>query len=262
MMPMPNFLIIGAGRTGTSSLTKYLGQHPEVFISPIKEPRFFVFVGQERSAINHPFPDDLITDIEKYVELFDGVTTERAIGEASTEYLTRPGTWERIKSFVPDVRLIIGLRNPADRIFSYYSFSVREGLEPETDFAIALARDRERRPTSKRGYDRLSRYAPFLRPFFAHFPRQNIHTYLFEDLVLDPGSVVREISAFLGVSTDFEPDTSTVYNSGRVAGTASEDLLFDPDLRTELLRHAVEDIEETQSLTGLDLGSWLGACSE
>ncbi len=228
-----------------------------MFISPIKEPRFFVFVGQEKSAIDHPFPEDLITDIDRYLELFEGVTTEKAIGEASTEYLTRPGTWERIKQFVPDVRIIVGLRNPADRIFSYFLFSVREGLEPETDLAIALARDRERQPGSKRGYDRLSRYAPFLRPYFQSFPRQNIHTYLFEDLARDPGSVIRSISEFLGISTEFEPDTSVVYNAGRTDGSASEDLQFDLSLRRELLHAAVEDIRETEALTGRDLGVWL-----
>lgn len=254
---MPNFLIIGAGRTGTSSLTKYLDQHPEVYISPIKEPRFFVFVGQERSAIDHPFPEDLITDIDGYLELFEGVTTEKAIGEASTEYLTRPGTWERIKQFVPDVRIIVGLRNPADRIFSYFLFSVREGLEPETDFATALVRDRERPPSSKRGYDRLSRYAPFLRHYCESFPPENIHTYVFEDLVRDPRSVIRSIAGFLEISTDFEPDTSVVYNAGRPDGSASQDLQFEPGLRRELLHAAAEDIRETGALTGRDLSSWL-----
>lgn len=256
-MPMPNFLIIGAGRTGTSSLTMYLTQHAEVYISPIKEPRFFVFVGQDRKTIDHPFPGDLISNIEAYRALFDGVTTEKAIGEASTEYLTRPGTWRRIKHFVPEARIIVGLRNPADRLFSYFMFSVREGLEPETDFAIALARDQERKPPQKRGYSRLGRYAPFLRPYFSCFPRQNIHTYLFEDLVQDPVSVVREICAFLDISTDFEPDTSTVYNPGRATGSASEDLFFDQRLRDEMLQAALEDISETQALTGRDLSSWL-----
>lgn len=65
---------------------------------------------------------------------------------------------------MPNFLIIVGLRNPADRLFSYFMFSVREGLEPETDFAMALARDQERQPPQKRGYSRLGRYAPFLTP--------------------------------------------------------------------------------------------------
>lgn len=254
---MPNFLIIGAGRTGTSSLTMYLGQHPEIFLSPVKEPRFFVFVGRDPASIDHPFPEDLITDRRRYEALFEGVTTERAIGEASTEYLTRPGTWSRIRSWIPDVRIIVGLRNPVDRLFSYFLFSVREGLEPERDFARALELDRTRPPETKRAYDRLSRYAPFLRPYYDNFPQSNIFPYLFEDLTRDPASVVEAIAGFLGVSTAFQPDTSTVYNAGQPAGSSSETIRLDPTLRQALLRKTESDIRDTETLTGLDLGSWL-----
>src|SRR5215218_4707583 len=123
-MTMPNFLIIGAGKSGTTSLYHYLGQHPEVFMSPMKEPKFFCFEG-ERPNFRGPGDDEeinrkCVTTIDAYRALFDGVACEKAVGEASSMYLYYPKAPERIDHHVAGVRLIAVLRNPVDRAYSSY----------------------------------------------------------------------------------------------------------------------------------------------
>ncbi len=85
-MPLPNFLIIGAAKSGTNAMYNYLRQHPQIFMSPVKEPRFFAFEG-ETPHFSGPqgarFSSDIVTTIDDYLKLFMAVTNQIAIGEAS-----------------------------------------------------------------------------------------------------------------------------------------------------------------------------------
>ena len=89
-MTMPNFLIIGAAKSATTSLYVYLSQHPEIYMSPIKEPRFFAFEDEELNFCgpkDHWETNTTITRLEDYRALFDDVSHEKAIAEASPPYL-------------------------------------------------------------------------------------------------------------------------------------------------------------------------------
>ena len=101
-MTLPNFLIIGAAKSGTSSLYMYLKQHPEIFMSTVKEPHFFSFDNESKMTKGPGDPiHEAITDFNTYQALFDGVTDEKAIGEASTSYLYRPEAADRIHAIAP-----------------------------------------------------------------------------------------------------------------------------------------------------------------
>ena len=153
-MTMPNFLIVGAAKAGTSSLYYYLDQHPQVFMSSIKEPRFFapeLYTDYIKDPYRSGAKEHRSTpmSLEEYQSLFDAVTDEVAIGEASTEYLYVPKTPERIKQLIPDVRLIMVLRDPAERAFSAFCYQVRDGCEKLT-FEQALAAEETRMDEKKR----------------------------------------------------------------------------------------------------------------
>ncbi len=99
-MPLPNFIIIGSGMSGTTSLYHYLKQHSDIYMSPVKEPNFFGFDFENTVKV----PPELepayrlaVKTIDDYLALFEGVNHESAIGEASTQYLLFPGTAERIR---------------------------------------------------------------------------------------------------------------------------------------------------------------------
>src|SRR5262245_47722132 len=116
-MTLPNFLIIGANRSGTTSLHRYLGAHPQVFLPRIKEPHFFMVDGIE---IPPDRPDArtmarMVHTYDEYQALFDSAAGKDAIGEASTGYLCHPNAPLRIHARLPNVKLIAILRNPVER---------------------------------------------------------------------------------------------------------------------------------------------------
>src|SRR3954452_25059385 len=106
-MTLPNFLIIGAAKAGTTSLYEYLKQHPDVYMSPLKEPGYY---WSEAPALE----DAPIRTRADYERLFDGVTTEKALGEAAPRYRKSAPPAEGIAHALPPARLIVSLPNPAD----------------------------------------------------------------------------------------------------------------------------------------------------
>jgi hypothetical protein len=221
-MSLPDFLVIGAPRAGTTSLWHHLDSHPQVYMSPVKEPKFFAFEGEE-ADFRGPPPEDLsggtgapwaITDLEAYRALFGGVTDETAVGEASTLYLYyNEKTAERIRRRVPEAKLIAVLRDPAERAYSHFLFMRSHGREPLADFARALDAEEERvreRWWPAFHYTRAGFYHEQLSRYFELFGREQIRIYLYEDLKTDPSGVTRDVFRFLGVDDAFVPDGMSV----------------------------------------------------
>jgi hypothetical protein len=216
-MILPNFLIIGAAKSGTTSLHEYLGQHPQIYMSPLKETNFFAFDG-DRPNFGGPDADvfnrDCVYRMENYVRLFEGRTDEIAAGESSPRYLGAEGAASRIKRCIPDAKLIAILRNPADRAFSAFSMRKRDGWEPCATLDEAIA-DEPRRIEERWGsgiYLRHGFYAKLLQPYFEHFGRDQIRVYLYDDLVAAPDLLLENLFGFLGVDRRFRPITARKLN--------------------------------------------------
>lgn len=218
-MTMPNFLVIGAAKCGTTALYHYLVQHPEIYMSPHKEPMFFALAG-EKPDFRGPADARGInrcrfTDFDSYRELFRGVSGEKAVGEASTLYVYSPKAPERISRHVPDAKLIAVLRNPVDRAYSAFLFMLRDSREPLSNFERALAEE-ERRIAENWGpeyhYRRGGFYHSQLKRYYDRFEREQIKVYLYDELNSDPEGVVRDMFRFLDVDDAFEPDMSSRHN--------------------------------------------------
>ncbi len=225
-MTLPNFLVIGAGNAGTTSLYHYLDQHPEVYMSPVKEPKFFALEGDlpdyrgpgDQWVLTRSPANRAVIDLDGYEALFRGVRGEKAVGEASPVYLCDAGTPGRIKRYVPDAKLVAILRDPAERAYSAYMHQVRDGRET-LGFAEALDAEEWRirknwgpgwRYTSEGFYHRnLSRY-------YELFGHGQIWVCLYEDLKEDPAGLMGSIFRFLGVDDSFVPDTSRRHNPSGV----------------------------------------------
>lgn len=219
-MTMPNFLIIGAAKAGTTALYSYLNQHPQIYMSPQKEPHFFAFEGEEvnfggtagdREWLNRA----AITDFETYRKQFQAPSKQIAIGEASALYLYIPKAAERICHYIPDVKLIAILRNPVDRAYSAFLYQIRDALEPITDFAQAL-REEETRIQNNwvpiYYYQQMGFYYTQLKRYFDMFNREQIRVYLYEDFSTNPSSILQDIFRFLGVDDTFTPNMSVRHN--------------------------------------------------
>jgi hypothetical protein len=225
-MKLPNFLIIGTGKAGTTSLYHLLQQHPEIFMSPVKEPNFFAFEG-EPPCFRGP-GDDRTVNRESlvrwadYCALFAGVRGERALGEASTRYLEMPQTAARIRARLPAVRLVAILRNPVERAFASYLHHRRDGREPCVDFAEAL-RLEERRTREHWGFGQYLSggfYHRQLQPYWDLFPASQLRIYLYEDFVSDARALLRDLYRFLDVDDRFEVDLAVPHNVSGVPRSA------------------------------------------
>jgi hypothetical protein len=223
-MTLPNFLIIGAAKSGTSSLFSYLGQHPQIYTSPIKGPCFFAFEEGEKVKVFGPgdqatFDRHIVTERRVYEDLFDGIKDEKAFGEASVLYLYSPTAAARIKRAIPNAKLIALLRNPVDRAFSSYSHLRRDGRETLDDFGKGLLAEESRVNAHWQHlwhYTRLGFYHEQLTRYYEVFDPSQIAVYTLEEFRDQPLRVLRELFSFLGVDDRFVPDVSTRHN---VSGT-------------------------------------------
>ena len=195
-MALPNFFILGAGRSGTTSLSVLLRRHPDIFIPEIKEPSFFA---ESFQWIRSPV---------RYAEQYAGAD-EQLRGDASHIYIEDPTSAPTLKAFAPDARFVIVLRNPADRARALYSYMVEHGQEilPTLDKALA-AEDRrfhsERFRRTCAGsfwnymYFRSGLYAEQIERYFDLFPRERFFMTTLPDLINDPNGSVGAMLAFLG----------------------------------------------------------------
>jgi hypothetical protein len=217
-MTLPNFLIISPGKSGTTSLYHYLKQHPQIYMSPIKEPRFFALEGRDPASFQGPGDREMIgqtavTNLEDYQALFAGVSGEKAIGEATVTYLHDPEAASRIRHYVPEAKLIAVLRNPVERAYSAYLRKVLTGREP-LGFSEALELEEERIQNNWAPgwqYRRIGFYHAHLTRYYELFEPEQIRVYLYEDLKEDPLGTTQSIFRFLEVEDSFVPDTSVRY---------------------------------------------------
>jgi hypothetical protein len=228
---IPDFLIIGAGKSGTTSLDKYLKQHPQIFIPKVKEPNFF---GYENTKIEDLEADPAevrhyqgsVTKIDDYLNLFKDAKPDQLKGETSNTYMYHPDAPDRIKYYNPDIKLIAILRQPAGRLYSRYLHLARENKLPTPDFSDCLNKDTiwwRRNDLIKEGF-----YFKNLSPFFRLFPKNNIRIYLYEELNDQPERVLHDIYTFLGIDTSFKPDLSIRYNQSGIIKNRFLDNIYGP----------------------------------
>jgi hypothetical protein len=223
-MRLPDFLVIGAAKSGTISLYHYISQHPEIFMCPVKECNFFALEKADWNAEYQGPVDRLWVDqhciktIEGYRELFRGAASGQVIGESSPLYLFSKAAAVRIHRHIPRVKLIAILRHPVDRAFSNFQHLRRSGIEPIADFSEAIRSESVRHaegwgPWPFWYYTEMGFFAKQLQTYLDLFGRQQLLVRLYDDLRADAGRVVKDIYEFVGVS-NFRADVSTRHNLG------------------------------------------------
>ncbi len=211
----PDFLIIGAGKSGTTSLDNYLKQHPGIFIPEKKEPNFFAYktLKREEFADNKIFCehyDNSVTNLEDYLYLFEYATRSQIIGETSNVYLHHPSAAEQIKKYIPDVKIIVLLRDPSERLYSRYLHLARDGRLLGNDIDGFFNRDSiwwKRADLIPEGF-----YYKNLSKFMSHFRRDQLHVILYDDFISDVEGTFYKLFSFLDVDVSFVPNTAIRYN--------------------------------------------------
>ncbi|HEY7480357.1 MAG TPA: sulfotransferase [Gemmatimonadales bacterium] len=289
---LPNFIVIGAAKAGTTALHWYLTEHPGVFVTPTKDPSYFAYGVDAEGRLLwgepefHSFP---VRTWSEYEQLFTDTGEALAVGEASTMYLECPQSAARIRARLPAARIICSLRHPVERAYSDYLMYLRRRgrrFDPARELSSTAA---WARPDSR--WMQISRYAPQLERYYDAFPRQQILVVLFDDLRRNPRQFIQEVYRFLGVDPAFMPDFTTPHAAGGMPASVALEELFlrsarspiktwvpkrtanwirrlrgrtmrqapalPAELRKELTGQYREDIARTGQLIGRSLEHWL-----
>ena len=188
---LPGFLIIGAQKSGTTSLARALAANPDVHVPAAKEAHYFGEV------------DDAALDAAAYAMFFADGGDERIVGEATPEYLALPEAASQIHRLLPEVRCIAIVRNPVDRAWSHYWHRRREaGLQASFEEALAEEEALRRSGTpTPLGYVDRGRYAEQIERFLdAGFARDQLLVLVFDDLIADPEGQVARAEVFIGAA--------------------------------------------------------------
>lgn len=235
MIVKPDFFIVGAAKSGTTSLYHYLRQHPEIYFSPIKEPNFFsddidvskfssiykrnTFLDTEKYFSNKFLQKLSITfvrNITNYQRLFELGSNFKARGESSTSYLYSNKAAQNIYDYNPQSKIIVILRNPMERAFSHYKMALRSG-HTKLKFKDAVEKDLK---AKNKGWGiselfvDLGLYYDQLMRYYSIFPIDQIKVFLFSDLKNSTEKVLKESFEFLEVK-NVKIEDKTIYNPAK-----------------------------------------------
>jgi hypothetical protein len=279
---LPDFIIIGVVKAGTTSLHHYFDQHPDVFMTVVKEPNYFSF-DENRSAHVRQTKKFSVRSQLEYERLFEGAPLDSKKGEASPSYFRSSVAPARIRSTIPDCKVIVSLRNPVDRAYSAYLMSLRAGAAPIPVDKIEPGRDR---------WIGGSLYAGPLLNYMKVFDPASFKIVLFDELTDNPRAVMSDLFGFVGVNDVYSINTSYRFNSGglpqsgllhlalnrlkdipglqkytpkpirrKMAGLRDRNLRrappLDPELKAKWLNYFRDDILQTQEMIQRDLSHWL-----
>jgi len=238
-MRKPNFIIVGAAKSGTTSLFRYLRAHPDVFMPELKEASYFAGFNIKTEA--------------DYLHQFEPAGNRRAVGEASGAYLYAPAAAAGIRECLgPNVRIVMILRNPIDMAYSLWGHMVREGAESLSFFdALAVEERRMADPEFHRtakswvynfAYAARARYAPQVANYLSTFERQQLRVFIFEEFFADPAAGYAELCRFLDVSTEHQPTFEAFNPAGVLRSQRLQKLLDEPTLWKELVKALTPDL--------------------
>ncbi len=204
----PNFFVVGAPKSGTTSVYIYLSQHPQVFVPRKKELNYFC------TDLHFNYP--LLSE-QQFMSYYEGVKDESAIGEISVWNLFSKDAAQKIFDFNPESKIIIMLRNPVEMMYVLHSNHLYSGNETITDFKDALEAEEARMkgaqipknircPKEGLQYRDVAKYAEQVERFFKTFGRENVKVILFDDFIGETEKSFKEILTYLKVDENFLPD--------------------------------------------------------
>lgn len=209
----PDFFLIGAPKAGTSALHAALAEHPELFLSRVKEPKYYMCGDSPPPAYKGPgdahSKREWVWQRERYLALFDEAPDQMLCGEATPFYLYNRDARRRIAVDNPAAKLIAVLRDPVDRAYSNWMHLWMDGLEPCGDLLEAVRRERHRIDSGWAPfwhYRSLGMYGRQVADLLDHFPREQLLLLRYAELVADPTATVAKVSTFLGVEAAEVPE--------------------------------------------------------
>lgn len=208
---LPDFFIVGAPKAGTTSLYRYLRNHPDIYMSPAKEPNYFSY--SDIAAQNLYYRERGVESLQDYEKLFVRVSSHKAIGEASVSYLYYPEVALRIKNAIPDAIIIILLRNPVDRGFSHFLMDKKLGYISLVFEDVIFKRVQHKNiDLYYQQYIELGLYHEQVKRYIDTFGKNRVKIVLTEDMKEDTAKVLHSVFEFLGVKNQPPADKARKHN--------------------------------------------------
>ena len=261
---LPDFIIIGANKAGTTSIANYLREHEQVKISDVKEPMFFSSITKKHSIkINESKIGNNYTalNIIEYSRLFENYTESVTVfGEASTSYLANSSiSAPIIRSIVPEAKIIAILREPADRAISAYKMTFGSGIETRSfsevikDFNLNNPKKKVQRAQGVKHYFENGFYSQLIKPYYDFIDAEKILIVKYDDLVNEPTSFINKIFHFIGIE-ERKIDTTKRYNTQDRHLQGKDIFITDEDLKA-LYEIFYDDVKELSKY--IDVKEWL-----
>jgi hypothetical protein len=235
---LPDFLLVGAPKAGTTALHAALAQHPELFLSGVKEPKYYLCGDSPPPAYRGPGDahsnQEWIWQRQRYLDLFADAGEDQLAGESTPLYLYHRDARRRIASDLPRARLVAVLRDPVDRAYSNWMHLWADGLEPCADVVEACNLEAKRVDDGWAPfwhYRGLGMYGRQLADLFEHFPAEQVLVLRYRSLVDDPRTALDRVCRFLGVSEDVVTEIPKG-NSKPVVHPSARTKLLGPMVRT------------------------------
>lgn len=215
-MTLPDFFVIGAPKAGTTALHEALARHPQLYLSPVKEPKYFLCEGRptgQRGPGDAHSAKEWVWRPRDYERLFADAPAGTLRGESTPFYLWSGDAHRRLAAACPDAKLIAVVRDPVERAYSNWTHLWCDGLEPERDFLAACEAEEQRAADGWAPFWRylgMGRYGEQLADLRRYFPPERIHVLKYRQLVDTPAETIDRICRFLGVA---EGQVSTVASS-------------------------------------------------
>ncbi len=226
-MKLPNFFLVGAAKSGSTAVHVYLFQHPEIYLSYLKEPKY-LSISANKFPHNGPgdkkVDDGIIKSREEYLNLFKNAENEKVIGESSADYLYfHNSVIPLIKTISPNAKILMILRNPVDRAYSAYRHMLmdeRENISFEKALKSEGARMRENYEFIWY-YKDVGFYYEQVKHYINSFGGENAKVVIYDDFVENSIKIIRDIYRFLEVDAGFTPNTDVKYNVGPIVRNES-----------------------------------------
>jgi hypothetical protein len=266
----PDFFVVGVVKGGTTALHALLGDHPGIYLSPIKETNFFSRFDMQPEHFGREYALDVRMDVKRYIaggmkevvhiahvddpddyrRLFSKARTRHKLGEVCPSYAICPSAAGTIRSVAPEARIFIVLRDPVLRAWSHYLMNLREGKTRNPSFIDEVMTDAVRSPNGwgiNHQYLALGEYDVQVQRYLHHFPRQQVHVLLYDDLKSDPKATLRSMFKALGVMEGVAINTDQHSNTAALPRSAAMNAML---VRTGVLK-TVKDLVPRGMRSGL-----------
>jgi hypothetical protein len=237
MNKWPNFFIAGAPRAGTTSLYEYLKDIDGIFMSPIKEPNYFSVSISDKILLQRPFRKQ-----NEYLKLFKDVKNEKAIGEGSHSYFWDPQSAKLIQQTIPNAKIILLLRDPVERAFSHYLFTVSVGQETKT-FSEAIKEALNAKPDFSGAIIEAGLYGQQLTRYLEYFKNEKIKIIFSEEFIKNTESTMKEILEFLEVDIPETLSFTKIHHEYSVTGNK----FIAASMRNRMIRHVAKNLLPRES---------------